>query len=272
MLAVRTLTAVALLAAILAAVFFLERTMFALLTAALLALAAHEWAALSRLHGAAAIAYTAGCVALYGAIAAWAWPIDLSAMPMLAILIAAAAFWGLIVPLWLARGMQSSSHVLLAAAGVAVLVPAALAMAALPPWQLLAILFLIWISDTAAYFVGRRFGRRKLAPTISPGKTIEGAAGAMLASLAYAVILALTMPAIGENLQGLAWVAYAAGAMLLCASGIIGDLFESGAKRYAGVKDSGKLLPGHGGVLDRVDAVCAALPVGALLVTAAGIR
>lgn len=271
MLAVRTLTAVALLAALLAAVFFLERAVFALLTGAILACAAHEWAALSRLHGFSAIAYAAGCAALYGAVAAWAWPIDTSAMPVIAILIGAAAFWGLIVPLWLARGMQSSSHLLLAAAGLAVLVPAALAMAALPPWQLLAILCLIWISDTAAYFVGRRFGRHKLAPSVSPGKTIEGAAGAILASLVYAVILALTMPAIGAHVKGLAWVAYAAAAMLLCASGIIGDLFESGAKRHAGVKDSGKLLPGHGGVLDRVDAVCAGLPVGALLVAWAGI-
>jgi len=272
LLAVRTLTAVALLAALLAAVFFLDRALFAVLTGAILAVAAHEWAALSRLSGSAAIAYAAGCAALYGAVAAFAWPIETSAMPVIAILVAAAAFWALVVPLWLARGMQSSSHVLLAAAGVAVLVPAALAMAALPPWQLLAILFLVWISDTAAYFVGRRFGRHKLAPSVSPGKTIEGAVGAVLASLAYAVILAMTMPAIGAYVTGLAWAAYAAAAMLLCASGILGDLFESGAKRYAGVKDSGKLLPGHGGVLDRVDAVCAALPVGALLVTWAGIR
>jgi phosphatidate cytidylyltransferase len=271
LLAVRTLTAVALLAVFLAAVLFLERGVFALLTGAIVACAAHEWAALARMRASAAVAYAAGCAALYGAVAAWAWPIDASAMPVIAILIGASAFWGLVVPLWLARGMQSSSQVLLAAAGVAVLVPAALAMVALPPWQLLAILCLIWISDTAAYLVGRRFGRHKLAPSVSPGKTIEGAAGAILASLAYAVILALSMPAIGAYVKGFAWVVYAAGAMLLCASGIIGDLFESGAKRYAGVKDSGKLLPGHGGVLDRVDAACAALPVGALLVSWAGI-
>jgi phosphatidate cytidylyltransferase len=271
LLAVRTLTAVALLAVFLAAVLFLERAVFALLTGAIVACAAHEWGALSRLRGSAAIAYAGGCAALYGSIAAWAWPMAASAMPVLAILVGAAAFWGLFVPLWLARGMQSSSPVLLAAAGLAVLVPAALAMAALPPWHLLGILALIWISDTAAYLVGRRFGRHKLAPSVSPGKTIEGAAGAILASLAYAVILALTMPVIGAHVKGLAWLAYAAGAMLLCASGIIGDLFESGAKRYAGVKDSGKLLPGHGGVLDRVDAACAALPVGALLVSWAGI-
>ena len=200
----------------------------------------------------------------------WAWPIAASALPTLAILIVASAFWGLIVPLWLARGMQTSSRALLSAAGLAVLVPAALAMVALPPWLLLAILGVVWISDTAAYFVGRRFGRHKLAPSVSPGKTIEGAAGAVLASVIYAVILAASMPAIGAHFKGFAWAMYAAGATVLCVAGILGDLFESGAKRHAGVKDSGKLLPGHGGILDRIDAACAVLPVGALLVSWAG--
>jgi phosphatidate cytidylyltransferase len=79
------------------------------------------------------------------------------------------------------------------------------------------------------------------------------------------------MPAIGAHFSGFAWATYAAGATVLCVAGILGDLFESGAKRYAGVKDSGKLLPGHGGILDRIDAVCAVLPVGALLVSWAGI-
>jgi phosphatidate cytidylyltransferase len=271
LLAVRTLTAAALLAVFIAAVLLLERGLIALLVGAIVAYAAHEWAGLTRLQGPAALAYAAGCTALYGAIAAWVWPASASAMPMLAILIGASAFWGLIVPLWLARGMQSASPALLSSAGFAVLVPAALAMVALPPWLLLAILGLVWLSDTAAYLVGRQFGRHKLAPRVSPGKTIEGAAGAVLASLAYAVILAAAMPAIGAHVKGLAWVVYAAGAVVLCGLGILGDLLESGAKRYAGVKDSGKLLPGHGGILDRIDAACAVLPVGALMVSWAGI-
>jgi phosphatidate cytidylyltransferase len=151
-----------------------------------------------------------------------------------------------------------------------VLVPAGLAMVALPTWLLLSILGLVWVSDTAAYVVGRAFGRHKLAPTVSPGKTIEGAAGAIVASLAYAAILAASMPALGAHVRGLAWVPYAGAAVALCVAGILGDLFESLAKRYAGVKDSGRLLPGHGGVLDRIDSVCAALPVGALFGAWAG--
>jgi phosphatidate cytidylyltransferase len=222
------------------------------------------------MHTGAALWYAAACTAVYAGIAAWMWPVAASVAPMPAILVATLAFWGLAVPLWLARGMQSSSRLLLCAAGIAVLVPAGLAMVALPRGLLLAILGLAWISDTAAYAAGRAFGRRKLAPTISPGKTIEGAAGAIVASVAYAAILAAAMPSIGGHVRGPGWALYAAAAIALCASGIVGDLFESLAKRYAGVKDSGKLLPGHGGVLDRIDSACAVLPVGALLASWAG--
>ena len=270
MLAVRTLTAAALLAAFIAAVLLLERGYLALLAGAVVALGAYEWALLVRLHAGAAIFYAFACALLYGAVTVLAWPITASGMPMMAILGAAFAFWGLAVPAWLAYGMQSSPRWLLCAAGLAVLVPAGLAIIALPAWLLLAILGLVWISDTAAYFVGRAFGRHKLAPTVSPGKTIEGAAGALVASLVYAVILAASMPAIGAHVTGIAWAPYAGATIVLCVCGILGDLFESLAKRHAGVKDSGKLLPGHGGVLDRIDSVCAALPVGALLGSWAG--
>ena len=253
-----------------AAVLFLERGPLAVVVGAVMAGAAREWAALTGLRTSAAIAYAAGCTVLFGVIAAWSWPVAASAPSIIAVLIGALAFWGAVVPLWLARGMQRRPPVLLAAAGLVVLVPAALALLALQPGPLLAILGLVWISDTAAYVIGRAFGRRKLAPRVSPGKTVEGAAGAILASLAYAVILAVSMPAIGAHVKGFAWMPYAAGATVLCLAGILGDLFESGAKRQAGVKDSGKLLPGHGGILDRIDSACAALPVGALLVAWAG--
>lgn len=270
MLAVRTLTAVALLAVFLAAVLFLDRVYLAVVAGAVVASGAYEWALLVRMQGGTAILYATVCTAIYAAIAAFSWPIAASAAPILAILVVALVFWALAAPLWLARGMQSSSQLLLSAAGIVVLVPAGLAMVALPAWLMLAILGLVWISDTAAYFVGRAFGRHKLAPTVSPGKTIEGAVGAIVASVAYAAILAAAMPAIGAHVKGLAWVLYAGAAVALCVLGIVGDLFESLAKRHAGVKDSGKLLPGHGGVLDRIDSACAALPVGALFGAWAG--
>jgi phosphatidate cytidylyltransferase len=271
LLAVRILTAASLLAAFIAAVLLLDRAWLALLAGLIVACGAREWASLVRMQPGAALLYAAACTALYAGIAAWMWPVAASVMPMPVILAATLAFWAVAVPLWLAFGMQSSSRGLLSAAGIAVLVPAGLAMVALPQGLLLALLGVVWISDTAAYAVGRAFGRHRLAPRVSPGKTVEGAAGAIVACVAYAVILAAAMPAVGAHVKGLAWVAYAAAAIALCACGIIGDLFESLAKRHAGVKDSGKLLPGHGGVLDRIDSACAVLPIGALLASWSGV-
>jgi phosphatidate cytidylyltransferase len=117
----------------------------------------------------------------------------------------------------------------------------------------------VWTADIAAYFTGRAFGRHKLAPQISPGKTWEGVAGALVAVMLY-------WSAISWGLPGLS-LHFAAGLVLVVALtgvGILGDLFESWLKRVAGLKDSGALLPGHGGVLDRVDALTSTLPLAAL--------
>ena len=270
MLAIRVLTAAALLAAFLAAVLYLGQGAFAVAVGAIVALGAREWARLTGLAGWAGFSYAAGCTALFAGTALWNWPLRAGEAPLLAVFGAAAAFWGLAVPAWLARGMGGASRRLLPPAGLAVLLPAALAMVALPPRLLLALLGLVWTADTAAYVAGRAFGRHRLAPAISPGKTWEGVAGAVLGSLAYAIILEATMPDIGARVSGVAWTAYLAGAAALCTTSIVGDLFESAIKRQAGVKDSGTLLPGHGGVLDRIDSATAALPVGALLLAWAG--
>jgi phosphatidate cytidylyltransferase len=127
------------------------------------------------------------------------------------------------------------------------------------PVLMLALLFLIWGADIAAYFTGKRWGRRKLAPVLSPGKSIEGVMGAMAAGLAMGVLLAAFY---GQDpLQQ-------AGLLLLCLIlvpvSVVGDLYESLLKRERGLKDSGNLLPGHGGVLDRIDSLTAAAPVFAL--------
>jgi len=109
------------------------------------------------------------------------------------------------------------------------------------------------------------FGRRKLAPSISPSKTWEGAAGGLLGTLSYAIICAAFVPQWGASFTGAQWAAYLAGTALLCAASIVGDLFESAAKRQAGVKDSGEALPGHGGILDRIDSATSTLPLAAAL-------
>jgi phosphatidate cytidylyltransferase len=135
------------------------------------------------------------------------------------------------------------------------------------PGVLLAMMAIVWIADTAAYFAGRRFGRRKLAPSISPGKTWEGVYGALAAVAIYALLLVPLAAAAGYTrpLDAIAAAIWVALTLLLTGLSIIGDLFESQLKRQRGVKDSGAILPGHGGVLDRIDALTAAMPPAALI-------
>ncbi len=148
--------------------------------------------------------------------------------------------------------------------GEAMLIPTGLAMMELrqhSPWLLLGIMALVWVADSAAYFVGRKFGRNKLAPSISPGKTWEGVIGALFAVSIYVVVIwsfssyqryYAYIPNI--LIASWCWVGLA----------VLGDLFESAVKRQAGVKDSGSLLPGHGGLLDRIDALTSTLPIAAM--------
>ena len=125
---------------------------------------------------------------------------------------------------------------------------------------------LVWIADIAAYFSGRAFGRHKLAPSVSPGKTWEGAVGAVVAVILYGLALRHFYPQMYAPIFTQAPLALLiVGLVVLTAISIIGDLFESLLKRQAGIKDSSNLLPGHGGVLDRIDSLTSTLPMVALL-------
>jgi len=141
----------------------------------------------------------------------------------------------------------------------------------LSPPALLSALALVWIADIAAYFCGKAFGRRKLAPSISPGKSWEGAIGGAVSVLLAAGIMAWPGFALPEDLfprllrSGLGWPSMFSVALLVAILSVCGDLFESMLKRRAGFKDSSHLLPGHGGVLDRIDALIPVLPLAALL-------
>jgi phosphatidate cytidylyltransferase len=128
------------------------------------------------------------------------------------------------------------------------------------PWLLLLILSIIWVADTAAYAAGKRWGRHKLAPVISPGKSWEGVVGAALAVGVYYAILWFVAPADWDGWRGGFGMLLFAGIFALS---IVGDLFESLMKRQAGVKDSGQLLPGHGGILDRIDGLTSTVPLAA---------
>ncbi len=129
------------------------------------------------------------------------------------------------------------------------------------PWLLLGAMSVVWVADTAAYFSGKKFGKNKLAPAISPGKTWEGVFGALFVVTIYVLLvgwgsgLFKSYPIFpGIIIASWWWVGLA----------VIGDLFESAVKRQAGVKDSGALLPGHGGLLDRIDALTSTLPFAAI--------
>jgi phosphatidate cytidylyltransferase len=276
LLVTRVLTAAVLLAGFLAAILLLGRAQFGIVVTLAIGAAAWEWARLCRFGRSSAALYAVGGAAAFAALAAALWPIDAGEIPEIAIFGAAAVFWIVAAPLWLGRGLERADAALrpwvLPATAWLVLIPTGLAMLAVPGLHLLAILALIWIADTAAYAAGRAFGRRKLAPHISPGKTWEGVAGGMLGCAAYAAALAAYTPQLAALTGGVRWVPYIGAALLLCALSVVGDLFESALKRRAGVKDSGSLLPGHGGVLDRIDSTTSALPVAVLLLHWAGVK
>jgi phosphatidate cytidylyltransferase len=267
MLKTRVITALVLLAAFLAALFWLPPSAWAAFAGLLVVPAAWEWAKLIRLQPSACGVYVLAVIAICAAL----FESEPSVWLESAIYIGASLFWMIAVPLWLWRSWLPRARWLAALTGLLVLVPTWLALVQLhklEPLLLLMLMSVAWISDSAAYFAGRRFGRHKLAPAISPGKTWEGVGGAVLAVGLYAAFWAYAWQAyFPQVLKSLRFGAFGMLLFLwlLTAVGIYGDLFESALKRQAGVKDSGVLLPGHGGVLDRIDALTSVLPVAALV-------
>jgi phosphatidate cytidylyltransferase len=277
MLSARILTAVVLIPAVLAALFLLPPPGWGVAAAAAVAAAALEWARLARcaIRGQAALAAAtvAICAFLLFAPAAGFGPGGWPAATVLFACGPAALFWLAIAPRWLRADGLPASRGALAVAGVVVLVGAWAAVVHLQarsPWLVLAAMAIVWIADTAAYFAGRAFGRRKLAPSVSPGKTWEGVYGALAGVAAYALALvpAAERAGFAGTPSALVIAAWVLVALALAALSIVGDLVESRLKRAAGVKDSGRLLPGHGGVLDRIDALVAAMPAAAMLAVA----
>jgi phosphatidate cytidylyltransferase len=268
MLKTRVLTAAVVLAVFLSALFLLPKSGWIAFCAVFLGVAAWEWGAFAALTAISRTLYTALVIGLFMLpdVLEVYWADGLYAPAW--IYYVAALFWIFLVPVWIWRQPRLGSRALLLAVGATVLVPAAAALVdlrAVHPSLLLGVLGTVWISDTAAYFVGRRFGKRKLAPSISPGKTWEGVAGALAAVGLYALAWAYLggAPAWPGPLKvAPAWILPVL--LGLAVVGIIGDLFESLIKRQAGVKDSGTLLPGHGGILDRIDAPVAMLPLAVL--------
>ena len=274
MLKTRILTALVLVPLVLFALFGLGARGWGVVTLAVVVIAAGEWARLSRFGQVGSLLFVAGMLALGASLlfagagsfsADQGWP-EIVVVSLCGV---ATLFWIFIAPPWLYFGWRIESQPVLALVGGLLLIATWVAVVQVrtrAPGLLLALMAIVWVADTAAYFTGRRFGRRKLAPSISPGKTWEGVYGAMFAVAVYSLVLLGSAPVefvrsvtVGS---AVAWIALA---LLLAGLSIVGDLFESQMKRQRGVKDSGRLLPGHGGVLDRIDALIAAMPGAALV-------
>jgi len=256
MLRQRVLTVAVALPLFLAALFYLPNRWWDAVIAVLILASGNEWSRLARFRTATRVLFlvllTVGCgmlaVLTNHAVERW-------------IYCASLAFWCVAAPCWL--GFKWRAHaVALAIAGIIVLLPTWLALARLQqePSRLLTMLAVIWIADTAAFFTGKLCGKHKLAAQISPGKTWEGVAGALVAVALYAWLVSLASSVPHNSVMTIMGVFLA-----MTVLSIAGDLFESWLKRAAGVKDSGNWLPGHGGILDRIDGVTAALPFAALL-------
>lgn len=268
MLRTRIITAVAIAAFLVPAILYLGRTPWAMVTALVTGLGAWEFARLAGFCSAGQVRYGlfVGGVALAAAS-------FLSAGEQAAIgglfLGLSFIFWTLIVPFWLHSRWRVARHWVMAIVGLVVLLPTWHALVALKersPYWLLGAIGLVALADIAAYFFGRAFGRRKLAINISPGKTWEGAWGAMATVTAVAVALQIVL----GGFDALRLAVLVVGMPLLTLASIAGDLFESMLKRQSGLKDSSNLLPGHGGILDRIDSHTAALPMVALLLVILG--
>jgi len=261
--AMRTRTRTALLLAPIgiAAILLLPPIGFALLIGGLFTIGLWEW---SRLCGYESIGARVALVAPQTALMAWL-VFDGGDAQKLAMIVGV-VFW-FIAPVWLkfydfARLPKRRYQALKAVSGALAVVPAFAALVLLRDsgahgerWVMFLIL-MIWVADSGAYFSGKRFGREKLAPQISPGKTREGVYGALAATVLYAVGTVLVMKFSGDI--GPAFVGLA---LLTVLFSIVGDLFESLIKRHSQVKDSGDLFPGHGGVFDRFDSLFAAAPI-----------
>jgi phosphatidate cytidylyltransferase len=278
MLKQRIITAVVLLAILLPALFWRTPVPFIFVTLVLIAAAAWEWGRLNGLAPAHAVTAALACLLL----CALSWWAGWLRTPLPALWVVAGACW-VLGGGWLLRGGVAGwprvPRALRLAAGVLALCVAWLAIAQAREIGvnfLLSVLVLVWVADIFAYAAGRtlgmKFTKNKLAPAISPGKSWEGVWGGMAGVVALATAWTIgdrsfdaATPSLYSRLAAHGWPLLVIGALFLAAMSVVGDLVESLVKRSAGMKDSSQLLPGHGGVLDRVDALLPTLPLAMML-------
>jgi phosphatidate cytidylyltransferase len=271
MLKTRIITAIVLMAVLLPILFLLPPNYLGAFFLVALLAAAWEWSRMLAPEAKkAAWLYATFCLViilfLLG-MQAVSWQFSLLMMSVL--------FWIFLAPFILAKGMNLSLQKFkpfYSILGLIILPATWFALVFLRELGLVFLLSsmaLVWVADIGAYFIGKAFGKHKLAAQISPGKSIEGAIGGLVLCYLYALLCVVYLP-LGDTLFGawairFGWVPMFLMVTVLAAFSVFGDLFESQLKRLAGVKDSSHLLPGHGGVLDRVDALIPTMPIAALL-------
>ena len=253
----RLITALVLAPLALAAVFLLPLTLFSVLMGGLVLLGGWEWSNLAlhrRVHRWLYVASLAVLLLFTQQLLVWV---------EVPILIAAFAFWGFALSRVgrypQTRGIEQTPTKLLI--GYLVLIPAWVAMVGMKAHpqgdsMIFMLFLLVWGADIGAYFAGKRFGRNKLIPKVSPGKTREGVLGGLSVCVMVAIGFAITTQLSAGEAIALMLLALVTGMV-----SVLGDLFESMFKRERGIKDSGRLLPGHGGILDRIDSLTAAAPI-----------
>jgi len=262
MLKQRIITAIILATLVIAAILMLPNNWLAILFAMVTLVGAWEWANLlntsNLIRKALYVIFVAASL-----LATWLYAMQEEVWVISKVILLVAGLWWAAVVIFLAMfdsswlGKNWLSRVL-EFSGFIVLVPAYFAIVSLhriDPMMLLYLLFLVAVADIAAYFTGKKFARNKLAPTLSPGKSREGLFGALAATLVVALIGVIYF-----QFEKSLWLYFAGLCLLTALISIVGDLFESLLKRQAGAKDSSNLLPGHGGILDRIDSLTAAAP------------
>lgn len=257
MLKTRIITAIFLLLGLFAVVFFASVKLWALLCLLLALLGIREWSSFVPLSTPFSYVYLASAFVLGLGIFMLPYTsyAEYQNIVILLLLGSASFFWIVVAPIWLIRKKAFQSRLAMSSLGLLLIIAtwqSFVGLRAISPWLLLGIIIGVSLADSSAYFAGKLFGRRKLAPEISPGKTWEGVYGAIVGVSVYGAILCYSQ---GFSL----WLIIAL--WLLVVLSIIGDLIESLLKRKAGLKDSGKLLPGHGGILDRIDGLLPTLTV-----------
>lgn len=261
MLKTRIITAILLVIGFLMALFFTSSFTWSLITLFITVIGVWEWMKLIKLNTKQITISLTGTLIIGLMLVAFSkfsseTILELYADKLVLLLLAVSAvFWVVVAPTWLITRKKINQKLFMSILGISLLLATWIALIGLhkiSPLLLLSVLATVWIADSAAYFAGKKFGKHKLAPEISPGKTWEGVMGALFAVTLYGLLLC--------HFQHLSrWLIL--GLWLIVILSVMGDLFESLLKRQSNVKDSSQLLPGHGGVLDRIDGLIPTLPL-----------